>query len=152
MRYGDYTDGGYVLCKNFLNNSEGLINLGVEGRDLFGCGISSEFRIPNYQYDCTNQIAPQCPTGFNSFHAICLGERAQRSNNLQFYSLKNMVDASNLTRKHITMKIDVQGAEWYGLRSFPLEYLDYVDQIIFEIHLMYFSIPYTQVWGNLQMM
>jgi len=29
------------MCKNFVNNSVALINLGVEGRDNFGCGLST---------------------------------------------------------------------------------------------------------------
>jgi hypothetical protein len=48
-----------------MEQSQGLINLGVEGRDLFGCGVSSEFLIPNYQYDCTNSIAPGCNSNQN---------------------------------------------------------------------------------------
>jgi hypothetical protein len=38
-RYGDEwsPDGGYVICKNFLNVSEGIINIGINGYDNFGC-------------------------------------------------------------------------------------------------------------------
>ena len=33
--------GGYVLCKNFLAHSRALINIGVDGKDDFGCDLTS---------------------------------------------------------------------------------------------------------------
>jgi len=30
-----------VMCKNFAKDSVALVNLGVEGRDNFGCGLTS---------------------------------------------------------------------------------------------------------------
>lgn len=55
-----------------------MINVGVQGRDKLGCDISTEFRIPNYQYDCTNNAAPPCGSngGLNAFHPICVGDRS----------------------------------------------------------------------------
>lgn len=46
------------------------------------------------------------------------------------------------------MKIDIEGGEWPGFRTFPIDYLDYVDQFILEIHN---SGPYQQgiYYGNL---
>jgi hypothetical protein len=95
-----------------VKQSEGLINLGVEGRDLFGCSLTTEFLIPNYQYDCTNTYAPTCKSnqGMNSFESACLSERTEKANNVMFNSLKDMVDSRNLTGKHVTMKIDIEGA------------------------------------------
>lgn len=55
----------------------------------------------------------------------------------------------NLTKKHVMMKIDVEGAEWPGLRTFPISYLDYVDQFIFEIHFNGGASLHPNFWGNL---
>ena len=51
----------------------------MEGRDKFGCDASSEFLVPNYQYDCTNDKAPKCETNedLNLFQLVCLGERTE---------------------------------------------------------------------------
>lgn len=52
----------------------------------------------------------------------------------KYVSLKDIIDSRNLTNKHIILKMDIEGAEWSGLRTFPREYLKYVDQIVMEIH------------------
>lgn len=59
-----------------------------------------------------------------------------------------MIEAYNLVNKPIILKIDVEGAEWPGLRSLPLEYLDNIDQILMEVHLNFGAIKYSNVWGN----
>ena len=76
-RYGDFADGGYLLCKNLMDLSVSLINLGVEGRDFFGCQLTTAFPMANYQYDCTNGQRPTCPTNNNAnyFSSSCLGDR-----------------------------------------------------------------------------
>lgn len=37
------------------------------------------------------------------------------------------------------LKIDIEGSEYLGLRYFPLEYLDYIDQIFMEAHFGVFA-------------
>lgn len=119
--------------------------------DLFGCDLSSAFKIPNYQFDCTNRVAPNCATneGKNLFEPSCLSDYTEHNNQYQFYSLKDMLVLRNLTKKHVTMKIDVEGAEWPGFRSFPMADLEYIDQIVLEIHYPGGGINHGQVWGNL---
>ena len=64
------------MCKNFIKDSKALINLGVEGRDNFGCGLTSHFLMPNYQYDCTNRNHPPCHgnAGRNVYASACLAD------------------------------------------------------------------------------
>lgn len=66
-----------MVCRNFLKYSEALINLGIEARDRFGCDLTTDVPMPNYQYDCTSDKAKACPTnnGADSFNKICMGER-----------------------------------------------------------------------------
>ncbi len=49
----------------------------------------------------------------------CIGEKSEQSFQ-KFYSLKDIVDMKDLKHKHVMMKIDVEGAEWPGLRTFPI--------------------------------
>jgi len=92
-----------------MDLSVALINLGVEGRDFFGCQLTTAFPMANYQYDCTNGQRPTCPTNNNTnyFSPSCLGDRTEKSQFTQFYSLKDVVDSRNLTHKRVTMKIDI---------------------------------------------
>ncbi len=42
--------------------------------------------------------------------------------------------------------MDTEGAEFEAFKYFPVENLDYVDQILMEVHFMSSA---TEVWGNL---
>lgn len=58
-----------------------MINLGIEARDDFGCDLTTDYPMPNYQYDCTSEKAKDCPTnyGADSFYKICVGERTEQT-------------------------------------------------------------------------
>jgi hypothetical protein len=65
-RYGDENDGGYVICENFIDRSKALLNLGIHGFDNFGCDLTSNHEMPNYQFDCTDEHQPGCDTNRNN--------------------------------------------------------------------------------------
>ena len=123
-RIGPPHDGGYVMCENFITNSEALINLGIENRDNFGCDFTSYRKVPNLMYDCTSKIKPPCATNDdkNRFYHTCAGDVTEYQMH-SFETLKDMVDRNNLTHKRISLKIDIEGAEMVALRHFPTEYL-----------------------------
>jgi hypothetical protein len=64
-----------VICTNFFNQSEALINIGIEAKDGIGCEITTSHLMPNYQYDCTTTNIPVCETnnGGNVFSHVCVG-------------------------------------------------------------------------------
>lgn len=111
-RFGDERtpDGGYVICKNFIDRSQGIINIGINGYDQFGCEVSSVKKIPNFQYDCTNPAQPYCPSNENNnrFSSICVGSVTERGAST-FYTIEDMMKMSNMTDKHIFLKIDCEG-------------------------------------------
>ena len=92
-----------------MKQSEALVNLGVEGRDNFGCGLTSAFKIPNYQYDCTNRNHPACGgnDGKNVYASSCLADVSEKFTTTTFTSLKDIIDNRGLKDKHVTMKIDI---------------------------------------------
>ena len=49
-------DGGYLICKNAVNNIEAVVNLGINGEDQFGCDLTTLKKVPNHQFDCTNPV------------------------------------------------------------------------------------------------
>ena len=51
-----------------------------------------------------------------------------------------------MLKKRIFLKIDSEGGEYPGLKYFPTEYLDYIDQFILELH---FVDLYPEEWGML---
>jgi hypothetical protein len=69
-------------------------------------------------------------------------------NSVVFFSLMDMLRQRNLTGRHVSMKIDVEGAEWPGLRTFPVSDLRWIDQMVLEIHFRGGGISHLQTWGN----
>ena len=63
-------------------------------------------------------------------------------------SLKDIIDSHNLTTKHIVLKMGLEGVEWQALRTLPISYLDYIDQITMEIHNPHTSVKQEAYWGN----
>jgi hypothetical protein len=58
-----------------------------------------------------------------------------------------MIRAHNLTRKHFTLKIDIESGEFQAFKYFPTEDLQYIDQIIMELHL-----DFKDEWGILDVL
>jgi hypothetical protein len=137
-----------VICKNFISSSEGVVNVGINGYDNFGCEVTTVKQMPNYQYDCTNPAQPRCGTngGNNNFNYVCIGEVTEKTANRTFYTLEDMIKSKGLFKKNIFLKIDCEGGEFPGLKVFPVELLDYVDQIAGELH---FDTIYKEEWGML---
>ena len=149
-RIGDEAtpDGGYLICENFVKHSEGIINIGVNGYDNFGCQLSTMKRMPNHMFDCTNPRVPPCGSngGNNHFSYVCVGEVSEKTTQKEFNSLADMIKANKLFKRHIFLKIDCEGGEFPAFKYFPVELLDYVDQMVGELH---FDNIYREEWGML---
>lgn len=105
--------------------------------------------MPNYQYDCTSGKVKECLTnnGADSFNKICAGERTEQTEDYKFYSFQDMIRAHNLTRKHFTLKIDIESGEFQTWKYFPAQDFQYVDQITMELHL-----NQSDEWGILDIL
>jgi hypothetical protein len=68
----------------------------------------------------------------------------EKTNNHTFLKLEDMIKSDGLAKKNIFLKIDCEGGEYPGFRAFPLEQLDYIDQIVAELH---FDNLYPEEWG-----
>ena len=137
-----------MICENFIGNSKGLINVGVEGRDQFGCQVTSFNTMPNHQFDCTNSGQPFCGTNYNNnhFNYVCIGDKDEVIGSRQFASLATLIKDRGLAQKHIILKIDCEGCEYPGFQSFPIADLDYIDMIVAEFH---FDTISRETWGQL---
>lgn len=82
----------------------------------------------------------------NDFSLICVGDLTEKAAGYTYYTLWDLLKSRNLMKKHIILKMDTEGGEYLAFRYFPTEYLDYIDQIIMEVH---FDEIDPEVWGNL---
>lgn len=109
-----------------------MINGGINAEDSFGCGLTANYHIPNYQYDCKRTDAPYCPNNgnSNSFYSICLGAKTYSNKFFSFRSYEDALRAHNLTEKYVTLKLDCEGCEYDVFKALPSKYLNLIDQII----------------------
>ena len=134
-RYGETHDGGYLVCKNLLGDVRSAYSYGISGYDGWGCAISTELSVPVHQYDCFNTTRPSCPGGRPVFHPECIaGARSTDAEGRLFDSLQSQFDKNGDARKHVIVKMDVEGAEWQSIEKTPDEVLNRIDQLIFEFH------------------
>lgn len=86
-------DGGYLICKNFLDRAKAIVNIGIKDEDSFGCDLSSNLLIPNYQYDCTSKDPPKCFSNhrLNRFYPVCVDSMTRTLPEGVFLSLKELI-------------------------------------------------------------
>ena len=134
-RFGETNDGGYLLCRNLLQNVGSAYSYGISGYDGWGCEVSTVLRVPVHQYDCFNTKQPACPAGRPLFHAECIsGSRSTDAEGRLFDSLESQVARNGDAGKQLVVKMDVEGAEWDSVLQMSGEMLDRIDQMIFEFH------------------
>lgn len=134
QRFGDGHDGGYLLCRNLLSQSQVAYSYGIDGRDEWGCDVSRQYSLNVHQYDCFNVKQPTCEGGQFTFHAECVGDTTSRIDGRNFDTLSRQIDRNGDTGKHLVMKMDVEGAEWDSLAATSDEQLRLLDQLVIEFH------------------
>ena len=146
-RYGGSNDGGYLLCKNILQDSVALINIGVQLEDKFGCQLTTEFPMPNYQYSCTvPNYQSKCSTngGISYFaHNICAHENLQQQGTWYFYTFEDILKSRGLHKRPITLRLNE--FEDKVLKNLAIEFTEYFDQLVIDLH---FSAG-SDLWGHL---
>ena len=63
-----------------------------------------------------------------------------------FYTLEDILKLTGLTKKHLFFRMDCEGCEYAGLKYFPVEGLENIDQILMEVH---FGKTFPEEWGML---
>lgn len=109
VRMGSKYDGGYIICENLINHTQGLINIGIMGYDEFGCNLTTKYNFMNYQYDCTDKKGDgACATnqGRNRQNIFCLSDLTETFEVMRYSTLHDMIDFNKLGKKRIIVKMD----------------------------------------------
>jgi hypothetical protein len=138
-RYGSANDGGYLMCANLIKGGESAYSYGIDREDNWGCQISKELGVPTHQYDCFTKERPTCDGGKFVYHDECIGDKKEmkKAGDAQklFDTLTNQIEKNgDKDKKHLVMKIDVEGAEWDSLNSTSEDVLNRIDQLDMEFH------------------
>lgn len=133
-RFGTPNDGGYLMCENLFGEAQSVYSYGIEGRDEWGCDVSTKYHVPVHQYDCFDTRRPSCPEGQFFFNEECLGDVYAKNENRVFDSLTNQIQKNSDSGKKLVVKMDVEGAEWDSLGSTSDEVLNNIEQLVIEFH------------------
>ena len=134
-RFGEANDGGYALCANLLGAVQEGYSYGISGYDGWGCQVSRQLKIPVHQYDCFDLHEPVCPGGATTFHAECVaGKPSTDEKGRIFETLENQIEKTGNARRHLVVKMDVEGAEWETFLQAPDSVFAQIDQLAVEFH------------------
>jgi hypothetical protein len=122
------------MCANLLDDARAGYSYGIAGYDKWGCDISKKLGVTVHQYDCFDPRRPSCPGGKTVFHDECVSDRTRRTDGRFFDTIANQLARNGDARRHIVMKIDVEGAEWESLLHAPDALLERIDQMAVEFH------------------
>jgi hypothetical protein len=134
-RFGEANDGGYALCANLLGGVQAGYSYGISGYDGWGCQVSRQLKIRIHQYDCFDLHEPVCPGGATTFHAECVaGKPSTDENGRVFETLEHQIGKTGNARRHLVIKMDVEGAEWETFLQAPDSVFEQTDQLAIEFH------------------
>jgi hypothetical protein len=133
-RYGSANDGGYVMCENLLGGAQAVYSYGIDGRDEWGCDVSSQLGLPVHEYDCFNLSRPSCERGSLRFHEECVGDQAETVDGRPYDTVANQLARNGDSGKRLVVKMDVEGSEWSSLLATSDSVLNLIDQLVVEFH------------------
>lgn len=151
-RYGGLHDGGYAMCSELMQKGKIIAgySIGLDGYDNWGADVSTQLKVPIYQFDCTNSAHPPCEVNQGTpmegcdfhFHDLCVAAQPQA----MFAKLPpKHVTLEELLAMHghgkrgdtsdLLLQIDVEGHEWELLAEPGVaETLKEFSQISIELH------------------
>ena len=135
QRFGPTNDGGYLLCKNMMEQARAVYSYGIAGADPWGCVVAEALEVPLHQYDCFDTTVPLCQgKTAPMFHAECIGPDSETIDGRPFDTLANQIEKNGDAGKRIIVKMDVEGSEWQSLAGAPDSVLNAIDQMAIEFH------------------
>jgi len=133
-RFGEDTDGGYLMCGNLLEEVQVGYSYGIGGYDSWGCEVSTRLDVAVHQYDCFDLRRPACPTADTRFHEECVSGTRKVEEGRLFDTIPRQIAANGDSVRRLVVKIDVEGAEWEALSQTSDGVLQQIDQLAVEFH------------------
>jgi len=128
-RYGQKSDGGYVIG-NLPNNSyDCYISAGISNEESFTRDFLNEYNIPYehcYGFDGTINEYPK---------KYCENIRFTKKN-ISSYNDDKHTNMNEIFKKyeHIFLKMDIEGCEYLWLLNLDIKYLKKIRQCVIEFH------------------
>lgn len=131
IRVGKANDGGYLMVDDLCERI--AYSFGISN-DVSWDNNMADFGYNIYMYDPTIEALPYERPEFHFFKEGLAGATITEKN---MDTLENFIIKNNHTnKKHMILKIDIEGAEWDFLSTVKSSTLEQFDQILFEFHDM----------------
>jgi hypothetical protein len=125
-RLGAKADGGYIYPIDI--RTDALLSYGIGSDVSFESDFYKHFHVPVICLDPTvDSLPPGDNAGLSFIH-----EGVGPSKSDQYDTLANHINRFGLKDKKITLKMDVEGAEWDAFDS--LESFDNIHVLVMELH------------------
>lgn len=132
IRVGNFNDGGYVMLDDFdVSGAKIAYSFGINDDVSWDDGMANK-GYTMYMYDPTISVLPKKRAEFRFFRRGIAGRRVpdKSLDTLEHLMLIN----GHLGKKHMILKMDVEGYEWEFLETVDETILEKFDQILFEFH------------------
>jgi len=131
IRYGNKSDGGYIVNKKYLNLSNVLYTYGVGGEVSFERDLLIDF--PNYNIHLYDHTINEFPILQGKVFNHKEGLSSEKQNDCD--NFLNHIKINNDEKNNILLKIDVEGEELSYFQKVDLIHFNNVAQMILEFHL-----------------
>lgn len=131
FRTGNSADGGYIMLDKFIENQVAY-SFGICD-DVSWDKFMAERGFDVYMYDHTIAGLPEENEKFHWQKIGLAGIYDEKHPEL--HTLPMLLEENGHTdKKHMILKIDIEGAEWDVLANLPDKYMEQFDQIVLEMH------------------
>ena len=132
-RTGHENDGGYIMLDKLLENKVAY-SFGISD-DVSWDKFMTEQGFDVYMYDHTIEKLPEENEKFHWKKIGLTGIYDENHSELRTLPML-LEDNGHLDKKHIILKMDIEGAEWEALCTLPDKFMEQFDQIMLEFHNM----------------
>lgn len=147
-RFGKDHGGGYVMCMDDLFFGQQLLkgaySYGIAGEDSWGMDVAQHFKVPVYEYDCTEswrkstqaKIPTPCDGCNVTYYDECLSPAEEGSIHSYTTLQRQLVTNRHLhiSNGTLLMKMAIDGGEWSFFEEEPPENLKKFNQVVVEFH------------------
>ena len=130
-RTGHDNDGGYIMMDKLLETNVAY-SFGISD-DVSWDKFMADKGFDVYMYDHTIEALPEENEKFHWQKIGLAGIYDEEHPELRTLSML-LEDNGHTDKKHIILKMDIEGAEWSALANLPDKHMEQFDQIMLEMH------------------
>jgi len=139
-RFGKENDGGYIVPRFILENSDVVMSYGVANDISFETDLINKFNINVYAFDCGISSAPMKNDKLY-FFSECIGTDKTINDDQQSSGIvttyNQQIRRLKLNKSRVFIKMDIEGGEYYSFYDIDKNLLKNIQGIVIELHRLH---------------